>query len=213
MQTDALIVQLSSQVPVLPRYAAVKRLVSALTFGSAVAFCLLIAGLGLRPDLISATTTTAFWLKLGYTLSLVWGAAVVVRRLSEPTGKIGYAWWALAAPMLAVAVMGLLDLLAVSNGQRGEVMRGTTFAQCLLAIPVLATPVFVGLLWAFRCLAPTRLRLTGAMAGFLSGATAAAVYTFACPEHAAAFLATWYTAGIAVASIVGTLAGPRFLRW
>ncbi|MFM8989141.1 MAG: NrsF family protein [Alphaproteobacteria bacterium] len=38
-------------------------------------------------------------------------------------------------------------------------------------------------------------------------------YALHCPEAALAFVATWYTAGIALAGALGAALGPRVLRW
>ena len=78
---------------------------------------------------------------------------------------------------------------------------------------VLAAPVFLGVAWALRRLAPTRLAMAGAAAGLLAGAVGATVYGLYCEETAAAFVVTWYTLGIAVCATAGALLGPRLLRW
>ncbi|HJU21448.1 MAG TPA: DUF1109 domain-containing protein, partial [Casimicrobiaceae bacterium] len=77
----------------------------------------------------------------------------------------------------------------------------------------LSIPVFVAIVWTVRRMAPTNLRLAGAMAGFASGATGALVYSIHCPELGAPFLGTWYLIGMLLPAIVGSLAGERMLRW
>ena len=62
-------------------------------------------------------------------------------------------------------------------------------------------------------LAPTRLRLAGAAAGFAAGAIGALVYTLHCPELDAPFLAVWYVSGMLIPTVVGAFVGPRLLRW
>ncbi len=213
MRTDDLIAQLSQNVPATPPHAAIRRLCIALAIGGIVAFVLLEMGLGLRPDIVQASRTAPFWMKWLFTLSLAWSSLVVVRRLGDPDGRVGLAWWGLATPIAIVAMMGLGELMAAAPADRASLVLGRTSSQCSLAILLLAVPVFMGLLWAFRRLAPTRLRLAGAASGFLAGAVAAGVYAFACPENSAAFMATWYTAGIFAAGFLGAAAGPRFLRW
>jgi hypothetical protein len=78
---------------------------------------------------------------------------------------------------------------------------------------LLAIPIFVGLLWSFRRLAPTRLRAAGAAAGLAAGAFSATIYCLHCPEVSAVFVLTWYSLGIVLASALGALVGPRLLRW
>jgi hypothetical protein len=64
-----------------------------------------------------------------------------------------------------------------------------------------------------RGLAPTRLRETGAVIGLAAGGAGAFAYAWHCTETGAPFLAVWYTVGIALAALLGWLAGPRVLRW
>ena len=64
-----------------------------------------------------------------------------------------------------------------------------------------------------RQLAPTRLVLAGASAGFLSGAASAALYCFHCPETAAPFILIWYTLGILMTTALGAALGRWALRW
>lgn len=213
MRTDELIEQLAASVPPVPRQAAIRRLYAGVGCGALVALAVLAAWLGVRPDIAAASATAAFWMKWVFTLSLAWAAFVIVRRLGRPEGEVGRAWWGLVAPVAIVAMMGVVELLRAPPEARLDVWMGRTALQCALAIPALAGPVFIGLLWAFRRLAPTRLRLAGAAAGLLAGAAGATVYAFTCPEQSAAFMVTWYDAGILAAGLIGAVLGPRLLRW
>ena len=58
-----------------------------------------------------------------------------------------------------------------------------------------------------------RLRAAGAAAGLGAGAWAATIYCLHCPEASALFVLTWYSLGILLATAIGALVGPRFLRW
>jgi hypothetical protein len=78
---------------------------------------------------------------------------------------------------------------------------------------MIATPLFVALVWALKGLAPTRLRLTGAAAGFAAGSLGALAYSLHCPELAAPFIGIWYLLGITICAILGAWVGPRLLRW
>jgi hypothetical protein len=213
MRTEELIAQLAGQMRPVPRHAAVRRLCVALAVGTLVSFLAILVGPGLRPDFVDASRTAPFWMKWVFTLSLVWAGVAVVRRLGDPGGKVGLLWLALATPFAVVAMMAVGELLAAPEPQRLGLVVGHTASRCFVAIIALAAPVFIGCIWAFRRLAPTRLRLAGAGAGLLSGAAAAAVYAFACPETSAAFMISLYSAGIAAAGALGALAGPRLLRW
>ena len=182
MRTEDLIAQLVGQTRPVPRHAAVRRVCVALTAGALVSFLALLVGPGLRPDFVEASRTAPFWMKWVFTLSLVWAGVAVVRRLGDPDGKVRLLWLALAMPFAVVAMMAVGEFLAAPPAERIGLVVGQTAPQCALAIIGLAAPVFVGCLWAFRRLAPTRLRLAGAAAGVTSGAAGAAVYTFRLPR-------------------------------
>jgi hypothetical protein len=77
----------------------------------------------------------------------------------------------------------------------------------------LSLPALAAALWALRDLAPTRPRAAGAAAGLLAGSIGAIGYALHCPEAAIAFVAAWYTAGIALTGALGAALGPRVLRW
>lgn len=90
---------------------------------------------------------------------------------------------------------------------------GHSWKSCPWLVLSLSAPIFAGLLWSFRRLAPTRLRAAGAAAGLSAGAFAATVYCIHCPEVSAIFVLTWYSLGILLATLLGMLVGPRLLRW
>jgi hypothetical protein len=104
-------------------------------------------------------------------------------------------------------------LSMTAPNDRAHIWLGTTWRTCLLAIILPSLPVFAGVLWAFRRLAATNLRLAGLLAGLTAGSAAATVYALYCPETTATFLISWYSLGILAAGLIGLLAGPRLLRW
>lgn len=213
MRTDDLIEQLAGSVRPVRRNAAARRLCAGIGCGAILAFAALVAWLGIRPDIAAASTTAAFWMKWAFTLSIGAAAFVTVRRLGRPGGEVGPTWRGLVAPVAMVGMIAVVEELRTPPPARPDVLLGHTALQCALAIPALAGPVLAGLLWAFRRLAPTRLRLAGAAAGLLAGAVGASVYAFTCPEQTATFMVTWYDAGILASAAMGALVGPRLLRW
>jgi hypothetical protein len=77
----------------------------------------------------------------------------------------------------------------------------------------LSLPALAAALWAVRGLAPTRPRTAGFAAGLLAGSVGAIGYALSCAEASPAFVALWYTLGIALTGAVGAVLGPRVLRW
>jgi hypothetical protein len=99
-----------------------------------------------------------------------------------------------------------------ADGLRHLVM-GDSAMVCPGLIAAVAAPVFVTLFWAVRGLAPTRLRLAGALSGLTAGGLGALIYCLHCPESGAPFVAIWYSLGILAPCLAGALLGPRLLRW
>ena len=64
-----------------------------------------------------------------------------------------------------------------------------------------------------RRAATTRPVAAGFAAGVMAGSVGAFGYALSCPEASPAFVATWYTLGIALTGALGAALGPRVLRW
>ena len=213
METDALIQSLSAEaVPVAPG-AVARRILIGLGLGGATSILLMIAWLGVRPDIREAVATGMFWVKFAYTVltGLFMTAALI--RLSRPGAKVGALAVVIAAPLLALVVMALVRLMRADPEMRMPLMMGASADVCPWRIFVIGLPVLAGAVWAVRGLAPTRLTVAGLAAGGCAGAFGAAIYGFHCNETASPFVAVWYTLGIAAVALLGGLAGARWLRW
>jgi hypothetical protein len=134
-------------------------------------------------------------------------------RLARPEGAPGALPFLLGVPFLVLGAIALVELAGVPADEWRDLWLGRTALVCLRTIAALAIPIFIAALWALRRLAPTRQRMAGFSAGCLAGAAAAALYAIHCRETAAAFVLSWYTAGILLPGLVGMLIGPRLLRW
>lgn len=210
--TDELIDRLASEAKPVARGALSRWLLLGLFFGAALAAIGLFA-IGLRPDLATAWADPIFWTKFGYTLLLALAGYVAVERLARPGGSLRRAGLAAAAIVLAGALAGIVQLaLAPPEAVRALVLGGTALV-CPFYIVALSLPVFAATVLAMRRLAPTNLMLAGAAAGLLAGGTGAWVYAFHCGENGLAFLAIWYTLGIAAVTAIGALLGRYVLRW
>jgi hypothetical protein len=110
-------------------------------------------------------------------------------------------------------LMGAVAWGMAAPQDRAGLLWGSTWRTCVFSISLMAAPFFCAAILSLRSLAPTRARLTGAVAGATAGAAGAAVYALHCPELGAPFVAVWYVLGIALPAAVGALAGRRLLRW
>jgi len=213
MNTDELIASLSSNVAPVPRGAVGRRILLGVGAGALVSIALVVAWMGIRPDLGTAMYGFSFWMKWAYTISLSVAALAVTIQLARPdTGRLR-GLWLVAIPALLLAGLGALELIRTPTGDWLKMWLSYSWMQCPWRVVALAMPIFVGLLWSFRRLAPTRLRAAGAAAGLSAGAFAATVYCLHCPEVSAIFVLTWYSLGILLATAIGALLGPRLLRW
>lgn len=213
MNTDQLIDMLSHEVPPVRRNFVGKRLGFGLLIGALVSAGLVIAIFGMRSDLGVAVLGFAFWMKWSYTLSLSAIAIYATSRLARPEPGGLRILWLIAVPVGLLACVGVAELVRTPPGDWLAMWLGHSWRVCPWIVLGLAMPIFIGLLWSFRRLAPTRLRAAGAAAGLAAGAFASTVYCLHCPEVSALFVLTWYTLGIVLAAAFGALLGPRILRW
>ena len=213
MNTDDLIAQLSSDVPPVRRHMLGWRIAAGILVGVLVSGAYVVLAMGVRPDIGKAMHGFSFWMKWGYTISLAIAALIVTAQLARPDSGRLRGLWLMAIPVVLLAGLGVAELVRTPPGEWLAMWLGQSWMVCPWRVLALAMPIFVGLLWSFRRLAPTRLRAAGAAAGLAAGAFAATVYCIHCPEVSAIFVLTWYSLGILLASSLGALLGPRLLRW
>jgi len=213
MNTEQLIASLSAEVPRVSRHALVRRIAFGIVGGALVAMVGVVAVLGLRPDLELAMQGFSFWMKSTYTMSLGLGAIYAVGRLARPVPASLRGLWFLAIPVLVLAGIGIGEFASNPSSEWLGIWLSRSWKVCPWLVLALSVPIFIGLLWSFRTLAPTRLRAAGAVAGLAAGAWAATIYCLHCPEVSAMFVLTWYSLGILLAAGVGALLGPRLMRW
>ncbi len=213
MKTDELVTMLATGADAVTPNAAARRYATAISWGALGATLLMAVLLGVRPDLAFAVLLPMFWVKLAFVACLAALSLLAVLRLSRPGLRLAWVPSALAAPVLGMWVLAAFVLLRADSAQRAQLFFGETWTSCPFLVALLSAPVFVALLWAMRGLAPTRLGLAGAAAGYLSGAIGALVYCLHCPEMTAPFLGFWYLIGMLIPAALGALIGPRLLRW
>lgn len=213
LTTNDLISALAADVAAIgPRWAE-RRIARGTAIGGGLALALLIAWLGLRPDLVEALHGTTFWMKSAYTASLAGFAIATMIALGRPDRRSSRADWLLLLPVALLAAVAGPEYLRAPPADRGTMWLGHSWRSCSASVVLLAMPILGGLIWAFRRLAPADPRRAGAAAGLAAGALAATVYGLACPETSAAFVLTWYSLGIVASGALGHMIGGRLLRW
>lgn len=156
--TEELVQGLARDVRPVGRRAVEWRVLIGVGGGTVVSAVLAISVLGLREDLATAAQGSALWIKVTYTLALALAAFAMTTQLARPgRASLRFAL-AAAVPVLLLAALGFVELIRTPPNERMALWLGESWQSCPWLVLSLAVPVFVGLLWAFRRLAPTRLR-------------------------------------------------------
>ncbi len=213
MKTNDLIAMLATEASTTPTVSPLRRCAQATAAGVAISLALVLTLWGLNPELNALAHTPAFWVKLVWLAIMCVFAAPVVMHLARPGVAAGKGVWGIAAALVGMALLALMQVAAVDADAGIQLMLGGSWEVCSASIAALSVPLLAALLWMLRGMAPTRPALAGASAGLMAGAMASLVYSLHCTETAYAFVAVWYVAGIAVMTGVGALLGSRLLRW
>lgn len=197
----------------MPRHALARRFATGVLPGLAVSLVLMLAILGLRFDVAEALMLPVFWIKSAYNALLAIAAFLAAYRLARPDGSKGRFFQFAAAIVAIMAVVGASQLMMSPVETYRTLIIGSSALHCPLLIFLLALPVFAGNIWVLRHGAPTDLRLTGFIAGIAAGAASAWVYSWFCTENGMPFVLIWYSLGILTTGGLGSVLGPRLLRW
>lgn len=211
MNTDDLINMLAKEAGPAPTKVAPRLLgINALS-GLVLASVLSIVLLGLIPS--SHLEYVGVWFRFVYALTLASATAWALIALGKPGVSPKAKLTIMLAIVGVVALIGTVSWLLTPSEQKLAAVMGHSWIVCPWIIAGLSLPVLGLCFSAMRHMAPTNLRLTGAVCGLFSGSIAAAGYAFACTETAIPFVSVWYTIGILIACGIGALLGPKFLHW
>lgn len=211
MRTVELIDLLAREAGPAPRGVVARRLAPAVALGLAASIAAALLVLGPLPPALYGEPGP--WLKLLYAGALGSAASWLAARLGRPVARIRAPLRLLALVVGAMLLLGLLTLLATPGDGRTAALLGHSWSRCPWNLLALSIPALAGGLWALRGLAPTRPRAAGLAVGLMAGALGAFGYALSCTELAPAFIAVWYSLGIALAGGLGALLGPLVLRW
>jgi hypothetical protein len=216
MKTDHLIDLLSTNLEPVPPARFGRALIVALVGGGAAALLLMLSTIGPRPDLNSPVHLRWTVIKELFALSVIAAGAPLLLKSMRPGLETKARWSQVLLPFMVAFATAVL-LLFYSGLRVYEVMlggaTGRSSVRCLLCIIVFAAIPFAALLWTLRKGAPTRLRLSGFIAGIVAGGVGAAAYAFGCLSDTIPFIAVWYTAAIGTCGLFGAELGSWLLRW
>lgn len=189
-------------------------LLAALVLAVPVSTLMFLAGLGVRPDVMTAMRNPLFDLKFIVTMALAAIAIVVSLHLSRPEASLGRWAWLLAVPLglLGIGMVGEMTMMPHRAPMPVRII-GSNSRLCLVAIPLLSLPLLAAALFALRRGAPSRPTVAGAFAGLLSAGLAATLYAAHCTDDSPMFVATWYSLAAVIVAAIGAFAGSRVLKF
>lgn len=202
---------LARQAGPAPDFPVGRHLAAAASLGLLASSVLALALIGPLPAAVFYTA--APWIKLVYAVLLLVGTSALAARLSRPVSSTVMARAAVTSVFLLMLLAGAVTLITTPEGGRWSALLGQTWWICPWMLMMLSLPALTAILWAMRSLAPTRLKQAGFAAGLVAGVLGAMGYSLACPETSVAFVAIWYSMGIALTGWVGQWLGPEVLRW
>jgi hypothetical protein len=185
----------------------------ALLAAAPVAVAMFLAGLGVRPDVMTAMHNPFFNLKFVETLALAISAIVVSLHLSRPEASVKGWGWLLLIPVGILAGGVAVEMMMPQKVPMMTRLVGSNSRVCLTAIPLMSLPLLAAALIGLRHGAPTRPAIAGAIAGLLSAGLAATLYASHCTDDSPLFVVTWYTIATALVAAVGALVGSKVLKF
>jgi hypothetical protein len=213
MKTDDLVALLSTNPEPVDRSSVVRTLCVALAAGTIVALGIMLVGLGVRSDLMTAHALIFLAMKLAFAVGIVGLALVYLTRLARPGGERRTPSFLVAMPFLVIVFLAAISLWFAPSSHWNKMIVGDEWLECLLSIPIIAIVPFAIAIWAVRRAAPTNLARTGAFAGLIAGGVSAMAYALHCTDDSLPFVAVWYGGTIVLCTLAGAALGPRLLRW
>jgi hypothetical protein len=213
MKTDDLVALLSTNPEPVDRKLVTRALCVALGTGSVLALGIMIVGLGVRPDLMTARALIFVVIKLVFAVGIVSLALIYLTRLARPGTQRKTSSLLIAMPFLFIVVLAAISLGLAPSSHWDKMIVGDQWLECLVSVPVIAIVPFAISIWAVRRAAPTNLARTGAFAGLIAGGVSTVAYALHCTDDSLPFVAVWYGGTIVLCTLAGAALGPRLLRW
>jgi len=188
-------------------------LTMALLSAAPISVAMFFAGLGVRPDVMTAMHNPFFDMKFVVTLAMAISAVAVSLHLSRPEASLRRWGWLLLIPAAILALEIGSEMMMPQRLPMMTRLIGSNSRVCMAAVTLMSLPLLAAALIGLRRGAPTRPAIAGAIAGMLSAGLAATLYASHCTDDSPLFVATWYTIATALVATIGALAGSKMLRF
>jgi hypothetical protein len=178
---------------------------------------LMLAWLGLRPDLMAGQPHPMFLLRSGTLamLGLVSVAAVLAQAhpgVGRGNAGLGQGWKVAAAMALLFPLSGAI--MALDQPDHAMAMaRAASGWQCLRMSLGAAFLCAVPLVLHLRRGAPVAPERAGLLVGLAGGSLGAFAYNLHCDYDSMVYTGLWYGIAVGSAAVAGRLFVPRLIRW
>src|SRR6201998_2852973 len=143
-------------------------LMVALLSAAPVSAAMFFAGLGVRPDVMTAMHNPFFDMKFVVTLAMAISAVAVSLLLSRPEASLRGWGWLLLIPAGILALEIGSEMMMPQRLPMMTRLIGSNSRVCLAAVTLMSLPLLAAALIGLRRGAPTRPAVAGAIAGMLS---------------------------------------------
>ena len=213
MKTDDLVAALSARIEPVSHRLVSWTMGIALLAAAVVTLGMMLAGLGIRADLMTARALTFLVLKLAFAVGVVGVSSTYLMRLARPGGERRTSSIRIMMPFAAIVLLAAVSLGLAPSSHWDEMVMGDQWLECLLSVPIIAIVPFTIIVAAMRKAPPTNQERTGALAGLIAGGVSAMGYALHCTDDSLPFIAIWYGGTIVLCTLAGAALGPRLLRW
>jgi hypothetical protein len=211
VKTDNLIELLAEDAPVRGRLG--RSLTRAALVGGLVSLIILAVAIGFRPQIWEALQSMRVAYKISVTVLIFVFTYRLVAQIGKPGVTLAPYLLMLLIPLFAIMAGVAVELAVLPPDLWRQSLVGRYAVGCLVSIPILSLAPLFCFVWALRQGAPDHPGFAGASAGLAAGGLGAAIYAWHCPDDSPLFMAAWYLLAIVGVTIIGYLAGRRWLAW
>ena len=178
-----------------------------------VAAVLMLAWLGLRPDLMAGQPHPMFLLRCGTLAVLgVVSVAAVLAQAHPGVGRNTQGWKVAAAMALLFPLSGAI--MAIDQPEHAMAMASAARGwECLRMSLAIAALCAVPMVLHLRRGAPVAPQRAGLLVGLAGGSLGALAYNLHCPYDSMVYTGLWYGLAVGLAALAGRLVVPRLVRW